>query len=231
MTTYRLLNAQAGINAYGGDSTAVFGQSAGIGVYGQTANSFGVMGEATANGWGGYFSGSIGVFSYGTSYSLYGYGNAYVVGGMEITGDAAKPGGGPWSATSDRRVKTDVVAFAPGLSAVEKIDPVWYTYNGLGGTEKSGRRYVGVVAQDLEKVAPFMISSQKKKLRETDSELTDIKQVDPNAFTFMLINAVKDLSGSVKGLKAQNAQMKRIICLDHPEQEMCAIKVASARMR
>src|SRR6266478_525088 len=46
-TIYHSLNANGGVNAQGGNSTAVFGQSAGIGVYGQTGNSFGIMGEAT----------------------------------------------------------------------------------------------------------------------------------------------------------------------------------------
>src|SRR5262249_33723883 len=54
--------------------------------------------------------------------------------GFYVLGSAYKPGGGSWSATSDRRVKKDIAEFRPGLAAIEEIHPVTYRYNGLGET-------------------------------------------------------------------------------------------------
>lgn len=130
------------------------------------------------------------------------------------SGLAFKTGGGPWAALSDRRVKQDIRNFQPGLSALEKIRPVSYRYNGLGETTDTKTTFVGVVAQELEPVLPFMVTTRTAKLRPEDKQPTELKQVDPNAFTYLLINAVKELS-------AENRQMKRLLCQDHPTEAFC----------
>jgi hypothetical protein len=107
-------------------------------------------------------------------------------------GNGFKPNGGLWIATSDARVKRDVRPFKLGLAELLKVRPVFYKYNGLGGMKADGKEYSGVIAQELETVLPFMVTSKKAKLRETDTTPTDIKHVDPSAFTFLLINAVKE---------------------------------------
>jgi hypothetical protein len=38
--------------------------------------------------------------------------------------------------------------------------------------------------------------------------------VDPNAFTYMLVNAVKELS-------QQNKELKALVCQDHPTAALC----------
>jgi hypothetical protein len=128
---------------------------------------------------------------------------------------ASKPGGGEWSSISDVRVKKDIGMFERGLADLEAVRPVTFKYNGLGGTREDNTQYVGVVAQDLEKTLPFMVSSQKKRLHPSDKDVTDIKQVDPSAFTYILINAVKELA-------AENREMRRIVCLDHPRESLCS---------
>jgi len=137
-------------------------------------------------------------------------------------GTVRKPGGGSWSALSDARVKKDVAKFEPGLLELEKIRPVTYRYNGLGGMTDTTKQYVGVIAQEVEKTLPFMVTSEKEKLRPEDAQLTDIKHVDPSAFTYVLINAVQELS-------AENKQLKRIICQDHPTEAICAPKAQEAQ--
>jgi len=132
-------------------------------------------------------------------------------------GTAEKPGGGQWSATSDARVKKDVENLSYGLAALERVRPVTFKYNGLGGTKEDNVKYVGVVAQELEKALPFMVTSKKAKLRADDVTPTDIKQVDPSAFTYVLINAVKELA-------AENKEMKKILCADHPTETFCGAR-------
>ena len=106
-----------------------------------------------------------------------------------------------WINTSDARVKKDIVNFTPGLNELEKVRPVRSKFNGLGGMPDDGKEYVGVIAQELEKVFPSMVVSHSDKLHPTDTENTDIEQVNANDFTFILINSVKELSAENKALR------------------------------
>jgi len=207
------------------------------GVKGVSTNFQGVEGRST-NGYGGFFSGGNGVYAYssnglgvvaqgvtgvqatGSTYAVDAQGPMRVTGqvsfanNLTVSGHAYKTGGGAWEPTSDKRVKKDVVDFKQGLAQLEKIRPVSFKYNGLGETPDNGVEYVGVIAQELEKTAPFMVSSQKKLLHSDDKVQTDIKHIDPSAFTYMLINAVQQLSN-------QNREMKKVICQDHPSASLC----------
>jgi hypothetical protein len=124
-------------------------------------------------------------------------------------GVVQKPGGGTWSATSDVRVKKDVKDFRAGLAELVRLRPVSYKYNGLGKTQDDGNVFVGVIAQELEKVLPSMVRSQKGKLRPGDSQETDIKHVDPSAFTYVLINAVQEQQKIIERQEARIAKLER----------------------
>ena len=73
------------------------------------------------------------------------------------------------------------------------INPVKYRYNEKAGTDTK-REYVGVIAQELKEVAPYMVGTF-----EMDS--TEYFDVDNSAMTYMLINAVKEL-------KAENEELR-----------------------
>jgi len=90
----------------------------------------------------------------------------------------------------------------------------WLRYNGLASTKDTKTKYVGVVAQELEPILPFMVTTHAEKLHPDDKQPTELKQVDPSAFTYLLINAVKELS-------AENKQMKRLLCQDHRAESFC----------
>jgi hypothetical protein len=167
------------------------------------------------NNYAGYFGGSeLGLLVEGATTALRVNGTVTTSSDLDIGGTARKPGGGPWSSTSDVRVKRDVASFNQGLAELEKIRPVTFRYNGLGGTEDTGQQFVGVIAQEVEQVFPFMVSSVTKNLRPADRQPTSIKQVDGNAFTYALINAVRELA-------EQNREMKEIICRDHAQAPLC----------
>jgi len=228
-----------GLYATSATGNAIFASSgttdAIVGYAGTGAGSTGIWGKAHGSG----------------TYGVYSSGDLYVKGVTGSPGNAYKPGGGSWTATSDARVKKDVTAFTSGLPEIERVHPVRFKYNGLGGTADTGKEYVGVIAQQLEPVLPFMVSSQKRKLRENDRETTDIKEVDPSAFTYALINAVQELSRQNKAeateraelsrkldaLSVQNqalaAQVKqlgevaRLACREHPNDALCDARVAA----
>jgi hypothetical protein len=84
---------------------------------------------------------------------------------LSVNGGASKPGGGTWSNFSDIRVKKDISEFSDGLETLMKIKPVKYKYNGLGGYMEDGKEHVGIIAQDMQKIAPYTIETVRKKLR------------------------------------------------------------------
>ena len=116
-------------------------------------------------------------------------------GGFEIGGSAAKPGGGSWSATSDARLKQNVSAYTDGLSQVLKINPVNFYYNDRSGYDTT-QQHVGVLAQELKEVSPYMVSTFTK-------DSTDYYKVDNSAMTYMLINAVKEQQKLIEKLEAR----------------------------
>ena len=172
--------------------------------------------------WAGEFNGGkYGIITTGTEMALGADGPAFISRDLIVGGIAQKPGGGTWAVWSDRRLKKEVTQFRTGLEAIEQVQPVRFKYNGLGGTADSNQEYVGVIAQDLEPVAPYMVTSEKKKLKPTDQALSDIKSVDPNAFTYMLINAVQELSQRDKELTQRNKDLTALVCQDHPTAALC----------
>lgn len=96
------------------------------------------------------------------------------------------------SCTSDERIKTDIQSFNLGLEALLGLQPRLFKYNGLGEHPASEKLELGVIAQEVEKTAPELVSSKPVKLKDGDVDLTEIKQVNYTAFTYVLINAVKE---------------------------------------
>jgi hypothetical protein len=115
---------------------------------------------------------------------------------LEVNGTAGKPGGGSWTATSDARLKQDVNEYKDGLKEILAIRPVTYRYNEQSG-HNTEKEYVGVIAQELKEVAPYMVGTF-----ELDG--TEYYDVDNSPMMYMLINAVKEL-------KAENDAQQQLI--------------------
>ncbi|RYE18375.1 MAG: hypothetical protein EOP51_22105 [Sphingobacteriales bacterium] len=124
-------------------------------------------------------------------------------GAFEVGGSAAKPGGGTWSATSDARLKQNVSAYKDGLQQVLKINPVQYHYNNLSGYDTTAN-HIGVIAQELQPVAPYMVNDFKK-----DGE--EYLKVDNSAMTYMLINAVKEQQQMIHKQQQQIDELKKLL--------------------
>ncbi|MBA4053180.1 MAG: hypothetical protein C0490_00565 [Marivirga sp.] len=129
---------------------------------------------------------------------------------LEVTGAATKPGGGTWGNASDRRLKKEIRPFTDGLQVLKRINPVWYQYNGLGGQPDDGKNYVGIIAQEIQSVAPYTISTFK------DGETsTEYLKYDGSAVTYILINAVQEQQVEIEQLKKQlEAQNQRLLKLE-----------------
>jgi Chaperone of endosialidase len=205
-------------------------QVAGQGVFwsGLTAKGYGLAGYSTnAGGTGVYGQAQTGLYGAGTNYGVYGSETTsggvgvegvaisssgyafYGIGPIFITSNTAtKLNAGGWVGTSDIRTKKGVEPYAAGLSALLRVDPITYSFNGLGGTTDNSKRYVGVSAQALQEVLPSMVSSKRARLRPTDAEETDILQIDPSEFDYLLINSVKELDVEVKALREEVRRLK-----------------------
>lgn len=114
---------------------------------------------------------------------------------------AAKPTSSSWTVASDARLKTNVSPFEDGLDVLMAIDPVWFNYNGKAGmpTDEKG---VGTIAQELQKVAPYMVSKwthTEGSLEENapmtnsgKSKTSSYLGVDYGAMDFILINSIQE---------------------------------------
>lgn len=71
-----------------------------------------------------------------------------------------------------------------------KVRPVTFHYIKETGHNTSVE-YVGVIAQELQKIVPSMVSETELELTNGSNE--NYLTVDPSAFTYMLINAVQEL--------------------------------------
>jgi len=107
---------------------------------------------------------------------------------------AANNATGSWGVFSDERVKTVSGEFTDGLNVISKIRPVVFMYND-NAPYKINSQQVGIVAQELEKIAPYMVS--KKKF----DNFSDLREVNNQAYVFLLINAVKEQQHKIEALE------------------------------
>lgn len=120
---------------------------------------------------------------------------------LSVNGSANKPGGGSWSVFSDQRLKQNILPYQDGLAILRKIAPVRFHYNEKSGCD-TRPEYIGVLAQELQKVAPYMVSTFSK-----DEE--DYLSVDNSAMTYMLINAVKEQQIQIELLIKENEILRQ----------------------
>lgn len=126
------------------------------------------------------------------------------------TNSAAKPGSTAWTIASDKRLKKDIRPFSDGLQVLTKINPVSFQYNGMGGMPNDAQNYVGIIAQEMQLIAPYTIGSYN------DAETNiDYLNYDSNAVTYILINSVKEQQAQIEALKKElELQNQRLLRLE-----------------
>ena len=96
------------------------------------------------------------------------------------------------TAYSDARLKTNVNTINDALSIVGKLRGVSFDW------KESGKRSIGVIAQEVEKVLPELVLTQQVLDPTGESE---IKSVDYGKIVGVLINAINELKEEVEELK------------------------------
>jgi hypothetical protein len=163
----------------------------GYGVYGEVVGANGgnaIVGVAPNGSWAGHFFGKI-----------------------EVSIDnAIKPTTNTWTIFSDARLKRDIRPFSDGLDVLLQINPVRYYYNGLGGLPAE-KENIGVIAQDMQRVAPYTVETSALKLHPEDTQKTEILTYNSNAITYVTINAVKELNDKITQLETRLEMMEQLL--------------------
>ncbi|MEO5929418.1 MAG: tail fiber domain-containing protein, partial [Candidatus Kapaibacterium sp.] len=121
--------------------------------------------------------------------------------------DAAKPSTNTWTIISDARLKTDIAPFTDGLNVIRQIKPITYHYNGKAGTPTADN-CIGILAQDMQKIAPYTIRTFRAKLNPEDKTETELLGYNHHGIEWASINAIKELDAASTALQAENIQMK-----------------------
>lgn len=88
------------------------------------------------------------------------------------------------NSSSDERLKTNIVDIADPMAVLKQIRPVAFQWN------KNGDQSYGVIAQELEKILPELV---------TDGEYKSVSYLPLIAF---LIKAVQELQSQIDSMKA-----------------------------
>lgn len=212
-----------GYGVYGNNSfTGAYGYMGGQdGVYGFGGGyGYGVQGRSTS-GIGGYFSSNTGYGMYATSNTTHaGYfnGSVWVTNGFTVAGGIPRANQSTFTIISDRRTKKDIVPFSEGLSTVLKINPVTFKYNGLGESENNGNEHIGVIAQDMLAIAPYMIQVEQRKLHVSDELKTEMFVFDASSLGYVLVNSIKEQQHLIE------EQQRKIDTLQQTVDELMTLK-------
>lgn len=116
---------------------------------------------------------------------------------------AAKPISSTWSVASDLRLKENVQDFTDGLSVINNIRPVSFSYNGKAGMP-IGETAIGTIAQELQEIAPYMVEENSNK---SSSSHEKYLAVDYHSLPLILVNAVKEQQDMIESLQHKNDKL------------------------
>ena len=132
---------------------------------------------------------------------------------LEVQGDASKTTAGDWDSNSDFRIKTNIQDIDNAVETIMKLHPVKFKYTDeykqLHPVED--KYYYNFIAQEYQKVFPGSVKGSGEFLKDDDEE---ILQMGTHSALIVAIKAIQEL-------KKENELLKQLICLDHPEAEIC----------
>lgn len=95
---------------------------------------------------------------------------------------------------SERRLKKDIAPYERGLAAVMAINPVQWHWNGEEGTRDDGTMHYGIMADELEQVAPEAVVERDRMWGPGPDQRALTKGVEDRVVLTLLVNAVKELA-------------------------------------
>ena len=104
------------------------------------------------------------------------------------------------SLASDIRVKKDVVDLVDGLSIINQLRPVTFSFNGKSEYHTdSEKTFYGLIADELKEVAPQYMEEGKGKVDGVEVE--DFKTLSMTRMIPMILKAIQELSAKVTALE------------------------------
>lgn len=139
-----------------------------------------------------------GVYAYNSNssgYALYSSGKAHITGSLEVeSSQASKSGGGSWNTYSDARLKNVLGDYKLGLNQILSLNPVRYEYKkGNALNIPSGQQFIGLIAQDVEKVIPEAVSKGTN----------DYLSLNADPIIWAMLNAIKEQQNEIKALQTK----------------------------
>lgn len=123
--------------------------------------------------------------------------------------------------TSDKKLKKNVSQFERGLETVMELNPISFEYNGKLGTT-SGKKHVGVFAQNLQEVAPELVVNQEYHAYNAEMDKTgesgEYLAIKDNEVKWMLVNAIKDQQAIIE------KQNERIEALEKAIESLASVE-------
>jgi hypothetical protein len=124
-----------------------------------------------------------------------------------------------WYTTSDRRLKKNIHPLTGALDQLAKVQPVEFEWvDDLADEPGYGKGVrAGFIAQDLEQSFPSWVEEADPP--ETLAHLVPagdkVKGINlPTGYDALVIQAIKEL-------RAENDDLKALVCADHPEADIC----------
>ena len=189
--------------AYKDGSTAMGINTTAFGV-----NSFAAGFETTASDCGSFVIGQYNLAGYNVTSSDLEFNasnTAFVIGNgtasenrsdalvVKFNGDATLAGN--LNINSDARLKANIISLGSTLSKLLQIDGKSYTMK----KDESEKQKIGLLAQDIEKVFPELVSDSN-----------GIKSVNYQGLVPVLINALKEQQEEIDRLKTQEERLERL---------------------
>jgi len=106
---------------------------------------------------------------------------------------------------SDRKFKKDIRPIESPLEKIKSLAGRYYTW------KETGRKDVGLIAQEVQEVFPEIVSEQHKRNPETNEILDTYLTVDYAHLVAPLIEAVKELSAKLDELFAKYVDQQKEI--------------------
>jgi trimeric autotransporter adhesin len=143
-------------------------------------------------------------------------------GNLVVSTQGYKPGGSAWADSSDARIKTVDGEYANGLDEVVQLRPVVYAFKGNDTPSgvavpksdepvpyaasshyqaaKDQRKFVGLVAQEVETIFPEMVTPREGYIDGV--AVSDLRELDTGPLIFALVNALKEVKARLEALEA-----------------------------
>ena len=115
---------------------------------------------------------------------------------------------GTYTAASDERLKTNVKPMNAVLDKINQLKPATYQFK----SDKNGREYNGMIAQEVMKVFPSLVSHYTNKDRKVD-----VYTMDYSGFGVIAIKGIQELQTQVK------EQQEKIISQDKKIEDLTAL--------